>query len=157
MRIQDEEGVLEFDGEQIAVATTEEDDNTLRWTEIHIFRTTSGRYIVQKIGKTRVYHRGNATGPCAKYGKPGKYQNVALDALGCPVCKPDLDEDENVRIETDRYTAHISDTAKGAVESIHSQDDDGVVYLTRVAREALHIAAQRDKAIHEAFFVRQVD
>jgi hypothetical protein len=157
MRIQDDEGFLEFDGDQIAVATTEENERTLRWTEVHIFRTSSGKYVVQKIGKTRVYHRGSAEGPCAKYGKPGKYQNVDLDAIGCPVCNPDLDDDDNVRIETDRYTAHVSDTAKGAVESIHSQDNDGVTYLTRVAREALHVAARKDEDIHDAFFVRTVE
>lgn len=157
MRIQADDGFLEFDGEQISAATTEESDSTLRWTEIHIFRTASGKYIIQKIGRTRVFHRGSATGACAKYGKPGKYRSLPNEYIACPVCKPDLDDDDNIRIETNRYTAHISDTAKGAVESAHSQDDDQVTYLTRVAREALNIASITDSAIHDAFYVRQVD
>lgn len=58
--------------------------------------------------------------------------------------------------EVDRSTVHVSTTARGALECLQTQDDDGVVYMTRVASLAVSEAAQKDPAIHQAFTVRDL-
>ena len=49
----DEEPDLTFEGEVIAEATSHTQHNNLRWTELTLYRTTTNRYVVERIGRTR--------------------------------------------------------------------------------------------------------
>ena len=58
--------------------------------------------------------------------------------------------------ETDRSTVHHSTTARGAIECLQTIDDDGVVYMTYVARTAVRQAAALDAEVREAYTVRDL-
>lgn len=58
--------------------------------------------------------------------------------------------------ETDRSTVHHSTTAKGAIECLQTVDDDGVVYMTYVARNAVRQASEVDEQVREAYYVRDL-
>lgn len=49
--------------------------------------------------------------------------------------------------ETDRFSAQVSETPQGVLETLYLYDEDGVRYLTRVARELLDRASDADEAI----------
>lgn len=50
-QVQDEDRTIEFRGERLAKSSSWS-QGKLRWTEVEIYRTTSGRYIVATIGRT---------------------------------------------------------------------------------------------------------
>jgi gamma-glutamylcyclotransferase (GGCT)/AIG2-like uncharacterized protein YtfP len=58
--------------------------------------------------------------------------------------------------ETLRSRALVSDSARGVIESLYQVDDDQVSFLTRVAREVIEDAADRDTAIADAWAVERV-
>lgn len=151
------EQTVKFTGERLAHRSSRRDDNDLRWTEVAIYRTTGGNYVVQKVGRSRVYHRGGQ--PCTSGDKiPFTETFVSSELAPCPRCKPDRYTTINgFTRETDRHTVHVSETPQGAVEVCYSTDDNGVLYLTRQARDALGEAASRDAALRAAFLVQRVD
>lgn len=58
--------------------------------------------------------------------------------------------------EDDRCWVKISETAVGAVEALHQYDDDGVRYLTHVARTALEESCLLDEALCAEFKLQRV-
>lgn len=153
-RIRDDGGrEVRFEGVELGLATTRERDS-LRWTETRIWRTRAKKYILQKVGRTTVFHNFDG----CKYGQPVEIVDEQLTYIQpCPVCKPSAVAGKMVKLETDRFTVHVSDTAEGLVESARSQDDDGVTYMTRVNREALELAASRDPVLFNAYMVTKVE
>lgn len=154
--------LLRFRGTLIGHATSRrgQDADQIRWTEVDIYRTDGGQYVLHKIGKSRVFHAG--PNMCSTTGgrlttskqvllwKPDKLMDIAP----CPICKPGaVGDNVNVVVERDRGITFTSTTARGIVESAYSQDQDGVTYLTKVAERALAEASAEDEEIREAFRV----
>ena len=143
--------MVQFTGTMLSTASSQRPD-ALRWTEITIYRTQAGKYVVHKVGRTVVFHRPNEKCTSGVDGRP----YMTDQHLPCPKCKPDRG-DNRVMTETDRHTVHITETADGVVECAHTQDDDGTTYLTRPARSALERASEQDPAIHSAYYVQRID
>lgn len=159
--IQDTDGrQVRFEGDLIGEATSRE-PRSLRWSETRIWRTRAGSYIVQKVGRTLVFH--STSGRC-RTGEKVAVRDIPRDQLAnlipCPKCRPDAvtsaQEDDEVRLEEDRYTVHISETARGAVECCRSVDDDGVQFTTWYNADALRKASEVDEDIRAAYAVRVV-
>lgn len=55
-----------------------------------------------------------------------------------------------------RSTIHRSDTARGAIECLQTQDDDGVIYFTRVAKAAIEDAIPDDPDLHDAYTIQDL-
>lgn len=53
--VQDRLREIEFSGRELGRATTEKDDS-LRWTEIVIYKTSGGKYIIERLGRSLIYH-----------------------------------------------------------------------------------------------------
>lgn len=157
--------VLRFTGERIAHATNRRgaDEDQIRWTEVDIYRTAGGHYVLHKVGKSRVYHAGPRM--CSgTMGKKTTSKQVSLwapervvDLAPCPVCKPGSYADHHiVVVEQDRGVTFTSKSAAGVVESAHNQDSDGVTYLTKVAERALAEASEVDDQIRDAYRVETI-
>lgn len=103
-----------------------------RWTEITIYITDAGQYVVAGVGQTTV-----------------KKGDMAWDKrLGQMVPAP---EDE-----VPHFWSHVCDDADGAISIIHQKGSDGVRYMTRVARSALEAAILQDRALADAFLVENI-
>ena len=160
--------VTEFTGVRLAHESSKRPDS-LRWTEISLYRTEGGNYIVHKVGRSVVFHEEGK--PCSS-GEEIPASALDADSKACPRCGvPGFKSAVNaghpmgppnwtrrtVRREQDRHTVHVSTAAEGAVESAYTQDDDGTTYLTRPARFALQEASKHDASISQAFNVQKVD
>jgi hypothetical protein len=130
-------------------AASSDDGKRLRWQDVAIFRTEAGKYIASRVGRTVVFHALDGCG----YGEVSTDRDDDLEP--CPVCGPDLDA-PRFRVEQDRFTAHVSETPQGIIESLTSIDADGVSYRPRVVQEALREAAGNDRALKEAMSIRLV-
>lgn len=145
LKVRDQDRVLEFVGEKIGHASSE-GPHSLRWTEIEIYKTEAGNYVVHRIGVSLVYHSLNGRGKNCRSGRTVEAADVArdIDAEPCPDCQPDLDAVSRVRQETDRHSAEAVSGAQDLVRALSLTRDNGMTYLSAVAREALLKAAEKD-------------
>lgn len=135
--------VVEFTGWLIGESSTETPES-LRWIEISIYKTLGGKYIVQRRGRSLVYHYLN----CAKAsGVFVKGSDLDDDASPCPICEPlepeeeGFDETIEYRRETTFYSAVVADEPKGVRDTLTLPRSS---HLSAVAKEALLRAAEID-------------
>lgn len=146
---------VQFAGELLSKRSSQQGITDLRWTEIEIYKTQGGKYIIHKIGRSVVIHR---TGQSCSSGPEIPLSHIDEDARDCPRCLPKKTLSGGmVTHEVDRHTVHVSYTAHGAVESCYTQDGDKVAYLTYPARAALTEASAMDEDIRDAFMVQRVE
>jgi hypothetical protein len=149
-RVNDQFGVLEFEGELIGEASTES-DRSPRWTEIKIYRTTGGNYVVSRVGVSLVFHTMEAS--CAS-GLPrlarDLVENDARQLEPCELCQPQdlevLAPATRVRVETDRHSAEAV-PAEGLVEALTLKRQNGSTYVSNVAQTALSMALEHDPSL----------
>lgn len=149
-RVNDQYGVLEFEGDLIGEASTES-DRSPRWTEIKIYRTTGGNYVVSRVGVSLVYHAMEA--PCAS-GLPrlarDLVENDTRQLEPCEICQPqDLDDmtpGTRVRVETDRHSAEAVPAVR-LVEALTLKRQNGSTYVSNVAQTALSMALDNDPSL----------
>lgn len=149
---------IQFSGRMLAKRSSQQGPDDLRWTEIEMYQTQAGKYIVHKIGRSVVFHKANQK--CSS-GNATRNMSALNTLIPCPRCEPDvqavLGTTSPMLIETDRHTVHVSETARGAVESCYTQDGERVAYLTYPARQLLAEVSMNDEDIRSAFLVQRVD
>lgn len=151
-RVHDQHQVLEFEGERIGFASTETPD-TVRWTEIEIYRTTAGNYVVHRVGASVVYHDAKAHCASGSLTTPAALLNEDpnADHEPCDRCRPApisrLDPKFQIRREADRHSADPAKTPEELVKRLLLQRPNGTSYLSAVARDALTQAARMDAGI----------
>ena len=129
--VQDHERTFAFHGVLLGHASSESRTKK-RWTEMSIYRTDKGTYIISGIGQTRV-KKGDRI-----WDDDAKTEVVALAD------------------ETPRAWAHVCESAEGAIQRLYLYDNDNVRYMTRIARLALESAIKLDVALRDAFLVEEV-
>jgi hypothetical protein len=138
-----------------------------RWTELTLYRTLNNRYVVEKVGRSDVFH--SLTCPRRNKGQEYPSLQAALadkDAdeddtvedifvpckkavrSGEAFCNPSYDESP-VGVERDIYSVAVHESARAMVESLYRPDKDDTRFLSRVARALLDAAAQSDQRIRE--------
>lgn len=158
---------LLFTGERIAVASTERQDDP-RWTEIEIYKTTNGNYVVHRTGRSVVYHL--ADGPC-NFGVGTKGKDLPPDAEPCrPENKrygrscqppapddPHFDPDATYEMELDLSSADVCEAEE--VPRRLSQVRGNTESMSSVSRRALQLAVDHDPELRDklAAQLRRVD
>lgn len=158
-RVRDQFQVIEFDGALIGEATTEVSSSP-RWTEIEIYKTVAGNYVVHRVGASLVYHRLDT--PCASgvsqtVGHVLDHDDRQLEP--CERCQPcdiygdDVDHDVKVRVETDRHSA-TAVTVDGVVEALTLSRPNRSQYVSNVAQQALNQALHNDPKLADTLAAR---
>lgn len=106
--------------------------NKNRWTEITIYLTDAGQYVVSGVGQTTV-----KKGDWAWDKHVGRSMQASED-------------------ETPHSWSHVCDTPESVISVLHQTDRDGVRYMTRVVRTALEASIQNDRALANAFLVEKI-
>jgi hypothetical protein len=140
-----------FSGEELSYVSSAEKDSA-RWTEITLYKTDGGSYIVFTAGRTLMYH-SPPPGGCDH----GQRTVVSDDlpkrgSVACPKCTPTHEDElqlgEIIYLETDRTTVRVTHTAKGVWDLLQVKSNDSdVPYLSKIARKVLAQAAQNDEAL----------
>lgn len=138
------------------------DEQPSRWTELALFKTIGGQYLLEKVGRSDVFH--NET---CEPGKPkkGKRRDNLLDAMPesedadeyavpedffvpCDKCNPDF-ADQPVWVERDIFSTSMFSTAQEVLDALYRPDTRNTShkYLSRVARSLLDQAVEKDDAI----------
>lgn len=161
----DQYEVVAFSGWRLAHASTEPDSRTPRWTEISIYKTTGGQYVVHTVGRSLVFHRHG--GPCQR-GVRTEYDELPDGAVGCRRCWDSDDVEElaeqqgtgqrpDVDLELDRFTVKIVD-ATGVPPALEDRRPGRQAAVSGVGQRALDQAADQDDELFAAITrVRQVE
>lgn len=127
----DHQRSIVFAGTLLGHASSAEEKKP-RWTEMTIYRTDEGTYIVAGVGHSNV-----RKGDWVRDQHTGHSVQATED-------------------ETPRAWSHVCDTAEGAITALHLRDGDGIRYITHVARAALETAILQDSALANAFLVEKI-
>jgi hypothetical protein len=150
-----------FAGEHLASASSQLDDNSLpRWTELSIYKTVTGKYVLEKIGRSDVYH----TSQCKKPGKGALRYESIMDALAdvdehagesdlpsyflpCETCAPSYSSDDPVVVEQDMHSVDRFENAEELLDALHYRKGGAVRSLSNLSRNLLDMAAKKDEGI----------
>jgi hypothetical protein len=134
-----------------------------RWTEILIYRTEDEKYVVAKVGKSRIVH---ATERCSVLkNNEDPLQKVDLDDPNTEYeyCDPQLPDwqqcwtDDSLErasygyLENDHAAVTLADNPQGAVAACYSRDASGVFSVSWLAKKALAEAFENDEALEYAY------
>lgn len=147
-RVRDQFNTLAFEGRLIGEATTETPESP-RWTEIRIYKTRGGNYVVERVGVSLVYHAPDA--PCASGVSKTASQVLGDEDLRdlepCERCTPPSVETSpptaRFKVETDRHSAS-STGVRGVVPALTLRRENGSEYISNVAQAALTEALHND-------------
>lgn len=141
---------MTFFGTEIARVNSD-DGNKGRWTELILWKKQNGGYVVQRLGRSIVYHDPK----CHKItGRtdgllPVDEPDPSTETYACEFCDPDRNK-EPVLMETDKIWAKSADDAEWLERVLRSPirytREVGLSYL---ARTLLNNAAKEDEAIEK--------
>jgi hypothetical protein len=155
---------ITFMGWLLGSASSETPDS-VRWTELSLYKTVAGAYVLEKVGRSDVFHsddceRSGRNGKAMSKGKRFAWLDQALpeDAgpndpledyfVPCEVCDPGY-EDSPVWVERDIYSAPVYAGPDKVVDALYQTKPSGR-YLSRIARELLEQAVAQDKKLATA-------
>lgn len=121
---------VEFDGwleDESSTYTPE----TMRWTEIQVYLTITGAYVVRVLGRSMIYHRNNSS---CNTGASQHGRDMDEDLRPCPKCRPvDYDtpaqDDAQFNVEVDIPTITRTPSARGMIRALHWKGGNSISYL----------------------------
>jgi hypothetical protein len=152
---------ITFAGQQLAFASSQVDDNPMpRWTELAIYKTISGKYVLEKVGRSDVFHAEF----CPRPGKGAMRYPSIMEALAdvdpkagesdlanffvpCDSCKPSYDSEEGVVVEQDMHSVDAYESPEKLIEALYYRKNGAVRSLSNLSRNILDMAAQKDEGI----------
>lgn len=155
--IQNGKRVLRFQGEKLAHSSSKTKNST-RWVEFTIYRTDSGKYVVERVGVSIVFHNVHCavlrrnSGP----SDPLPTETISDNMVPCPECNPDRDAEQYLVPENIRHRAQVCATAESVISSLKQSDSNNTEYLTNVALRLLEQAAEVDPLIADAYYVEEI-
>lgn len=157
--VKDRFDVIEFEGILIGSASTRKDTDQDRWTEIKIFKTSTGKYVVQKLGCSVRYHLpAEENDEKCSSGTYVQGSDLPEDANPCPKCDPevpedeDFDEDFQYQLEVTMSSADVVTEPQDIRKSlVITNKQTGKDFLSSVAYTALQEAVRSDKSLLGVF------
>lgn len=159
-QMKDGQRPITFMGRELASADSQYGDEK-RWTELTLYMTSGGKYVLEKVGRSDVFH----SPLCRRKSKGKEYAdlNAALDDIltdddedcepkdrfvPCEDCTPDYDVTP-AWVEQDIPTVAVHESTDELMKSLYHRDVGTSRFLSRVARDLLEKAALVDSAIAE--------
>jgi len=150
--VQDGFRKITFDGDLLARASSER-PYPRRWTDLALYRTEAGAYILEKIGASRVMHVSDCPEviedlPRFQEVYPG--EDPDDDEFDYHDCVPDVYNFPSLLVEKDRYWAQISENPISVVKALMRYRDHSR-WLPRLSMQLLEKAAELDSGIRDAY------
>lgn len=147
---------LTFDGVLLAESTSWSSSKP-RWVEFELYRTPKNQYVLARIGDSVYYHNSECLAVERNRLSAIAPEDLEDDSLACPQCKASRLDPEGVFPETPRYMAQVSSEATGVIYTLMQEDDNGLKYMTNVARRLLADASKYDVDIHRAYLNDRIE
>jgi hypothetical protein len=125
--------------------------NKDRWVEFTLYKTTTGVYVLSRVGRSLTYHGKDCYTVARNKLSPVDGLELSGDYVPCPKCRPDRGDIDGVFPETPRYAAWSCQDPVGVISLLMKEDENGTEYLTNVARRLLMDASEADSKIKYYF------
>jgi hypothetical protein len=145
--------VIKFNGQKIAEVSSRRAGNP-RWTELHLYRTDGGKYVLEKVGASVVLHSPSCP---EMFGNLPRFQDTYPGAdpgngkwWFCDRCGEQAVRDiTSLLVEQTRYWATVTEDPAQVVDALYRRKD-GAKSMPRVSLDLLEEAGRNDPAILEA-------
>lgn len=151
--VRDGQRTLTFVGWKIAEADSQVGTDA-RWTELGLYRTLTGKYVLEKVGRSDVFHSPK----CTRKSKGvqfddldsvpdvDEHEDLEYQFIPCEDCRPTYDMTP-VWVERDISAATVLETAEQVVESLFRRESNNTRFISRVSRALLEDAVRNDEEI----------
>lgn len=155
-QVRDGPRLITFEGEILGSVSSRR-DNAARWTEMSIFKTIGGQYVLEKVGRSvRTHVRGCSEIlselPRFQDEHPGDDPDVGYEFHTCVPTEYDFTQ---LLVEEDRYWATITSDPEKIVDALYRKKP-GSRHLPRVSLDLLEAAEVNDQAIGASWRVEQI-
>lgn len=149
-QVRDGNRLLTFDGELLASITSRGDGKD-RWTEMRVYKTQGGSYILEKVGRSIRLHMPGCVEiikdlPLFQQEHPGEDPEVGYS--WCERCSPPIGEEYDftaLLVEEDRFWATISTDPEVIIDALWRKRE-GYRRLPRISVELLTDLCRVDPA-----------
>lgn len=145
--INNKSDIIEFKGTLLSHVSSRQPEKH-QWTEILIYKTEGGKYVVHRIGNSVRYHVPEEDGGCeTREGRLVSGDEVPSDFIPCPTCDPEACHDDDFLlydyiIETPLSSADVADTPSDVRKCLLLGNQ-----LTGLAYSALQEAVRKDQSL----------
>jgi len=141
-QVRDGRRLLVFDGQLLASISSRESPEKDRWTQMSVYLTQGGSYVLEKVGRSVRVHMPNCAEPLKdlplfQATHPGDDPEDGYS--WCERCSPALGEEYDfttLLCEEDRYWAVISTEPEVIIDSLYRKRD-GYTRLPRISVQLL--------------------
>lgn len=157
-QISDKIRQIRFSGRMIGKASTRREGGGPRWTDITIYVTEAGKYVIQREGISLVYHRADSS---CRGGELVTNSQITEDSVPCSICRPpDLDTLDEILEAQQRTEGNPAQYRREVTMSSAdvAEDPSKIVTiltyqgrLTTVATEAIRRAIENDPRLEGIF------
>ncbi len=141
-QVRDGNRLLTFDGELLASISSRESVSKDRWTDMSVYRTTGGSYILEKVGRSVRLHMPGCSEiindlPLFQQEHPGEDPEEGYS--WCEACSPPIGEEydfPSLLVESNRYWATISTDPEVIIDALWRKRE-GYRRLPRISVQLL--------------------
>jgi hypothetical protein len=155
--VRDGARIVTFDGVCLAEISSAR-SGVARWTDMALYLTNSGKYVMTKVGRSKVLHE---PGCSAIKGKLNLFMDEfpdgdpERDGFEFHTCVGESYYMDNLLVEQTRYWVFIGDSAQALVDSLY-RNSDGMRFIPRMNIMLIEEAMLKDNAIAEAYQVERI-
>lgn len=147
--------ILPFDGTLLAESSSK--GSNPRWVEFRLYKAYTGQYVVERVGKSTQFHAYDCKTVEKNRLSSVTCEEIPAHYVPCPRCRPSRMDPEGLYPERERPDFQTCDKPKGVLRYLEQEDDDGLRYLTNVARELLAEASEKDSDIYNVYMIQSLD
>lgn len=157
LTVQDGSRRITFEGELIA-SVSSVGPSKPRWSEYRLYKTVTGTYVLEKVGRSIVVHRPGCSEIIDTLDRfqerfPGRDPSDGFWLCeGCMTSGYDITA---LLVEHDRHWVTITENPSDVVDALYRKRS-GARHLPRLSLELLDQAARVDEALASAFRVERI-
>lgn len=149
--IQDKTRKITVLGDKIASSSSYQPWKT-RWIKFDLYKTESGKYVLHRVGMSRVYHTSECDTTINNSLDPEKVSSLGSGWVPCRLCQPDS-QGVYVFPESNRYFVVTCPDPGGVLESVSMYDKStGSRYYTDVAIDLIEKACEVDEDLSMEYY-----
>ncbi len=143
-RVVDGSRLISFEGKKLGEISSRRTHST-RWTEMAIYKTSGGTYVLEKVGRSIVTHMPGCSGiinkiPRFQAAHPGDDPDVGYTYHDCV---PDEYDFTQLLVEEDRCWATMAEQPERIVDALYRRQN-GSRHLPRISIDLLEIVSSVD-------------
>ena len=156
LQVRDGSRLITFQGTLLGSVSSERQGSP-RWTEMSLYLTHGGSYVLEKVGRSVMTHMPGCSRIIGKLPRfqeahPGDDPEVGY---WYDDCVPDEYDFTQMLVEEDRFWAVIAEDPGRVVEALHRKKE-GSRQLPRISMDLLDEAGKHDERIRDAYLVERI-